>query len=182
MNAFWLPEVGLISQSKRDWVCFRGYHEGGVFGVNMTLCSTVELRSVPWRWHITYLPSGGLWKAQNSVWQRSAAKGMNLNQWCDDLTSDLPKKVHSLKLTYHLKMMVSNRNLLFQELFSGAMLVSGRVHWYNMIKQVVLFDVSCLPGRERSKANSSFKRHVTYFGQGLGFFWQKFVENPSKSL
>ena len=35
--------------------------------------------------------------------------------------------LHSLKLTWPLKMMVSNRNLLFQGLFSD-MLVSGNVH------------------------------------------------------
>ena len=38
--------------------------------------------------------------------------------------------LHSLKLTWPLKMMVSNRNLLFQGLFSGDMLVSGNVHIY----------------------------------------------------
>ena len=36
-------------------------------------------------------------------------------------------EIHSLKLTWPVKMMVSNRNLLFQGLFSGDMLVSGNV-------------------------------------------------------
>lgn len=70
---------------------------------------------------------------------------INLNQWCDDLTSDLPKKVR----------------------------------WYNMIKQVVLFDVSCLPGRERSKANSSFKRWHILDKWG---FEDRNLCHPSKSL
>ena len=37
------------------------------------------------------------------------------------------RKLHLRKLTWNLKMMVFNRNLLFQGSFSGSMLVSGGV-------------------------------------------------------
>ncbi len=56
--------------------------------------------------------------------------------------------IHALKLTYPLKMMVSTRNILFQGLFSGAMLVSGRVairRWLGLWKDIFLLMPSRVP-------------------------------------